>query len=180
LERGRKITPIKTIGLSAAIFILIFNCSGNAGENFQDREREKIKEGKEILDSVLDADGTTVKTRFNTPFGYKRTSSESNSFAFFLRNLPLKQHGSKVLLYNGFEKPGNKVYCAVVNMDIGDKNLHQCADAIIRLKAEYLYENKQFEKISRGVGEPTENHYKKNSIEIDMLFLVIEAEELNS
>jgi Domain of unknown function (4846) len=39
------------------------------------------------------------------------------------------------------------VYDAVVNLPIGNKDLHQCADAVMRLRADYLYEQKAYEKI---------------------------------
>jgi len=41
-------------------------------------------------------------------------------------------------MYNGLTKDNNKVYEAVVDMSIGKRDLHQYADAIMRLKAEYL------------------------------------------
>lgn len=46
--------------------------------------------------------------------------------------------------YNGEEKP-NKVAAAVLNIDIGNKDLQQCADAVMRMRAEYLYKTKQFD-----------------------------------
>lgn len=45
--------------------------------------------------------------------------------------------------YNGDEKP-NKVAAAVLDLDVGKKDLQQCADAVMRLRAEYLYKNKQY------------------------------------
>lgn len=54
------------------------------------------------------------------------------SFAEYLRNLPLKPHGTKVKYYNGEEKP-NDVYVAVIDIDVGTRDLQQCADAVIRL-----------------------------------------------
>lgn len=99
-------------------------------------------------DSLYNHSGKTIDTRFKTPQGYQRTITEPGSFGSFLRNLTLKPHGSAVLLYDGSIKPGEGNHCAVVNMDIGDKDLQQCADAIIRLRAEYLFENKQFQAIS--------------------------------
>jgi len=51
-----------------------------------------------------------------------------------------------VKLYNGDEKIAD-VYDAVVELSIGKKNLHQCANAVMRLRAEYLFQNKQYDKI---------------------------------
>lgn len=99
-------------------------------------------------DSLINDKGKTILTRFKTPDGYRRTTIESGSFGSYLRNLPLKPHGSDVLLFDGSVKPGENKHVAVVKMDIGNKDLQQCADAIIRLRAEYLFQQNQFEKIS--------------------------------
>lgn len=48
--------------------------------------------------------GTSVMTRFNVPKGYRRVSSEKNSWAYHLQSLPLKPHGSQVKHYDGSYK----------------------------------------------------------------------------
>lgn len=90
--------------------------------------------------------GKTIETRFRVPDGYKRTAVAKGSFAEYLRTLPLKPVGHKTLYYNGQEKH-KKVQCGVVDMEIGTRNLQQCADAVIRLRAEYLYASGQYGKI---------------------------------
>ncbi len=89
----------------------------------------------------------TVQSRFNTPTGFTRKQADSTSFAAYLRNVPLKPVGTKVKYFNGYDK-SEDVYEAVVNMDLENKDLQQCADAIMRLRAEYFYAQKQFDKIS--------------------------------
>ncbi len=96
---------------------------------------------------TVDPTATTVETRFLPLPGCRRMTVAPNSFAHYLRNLKLKAHGSVVHYFNGQEKPG-KVYDAVVDIDIGDKDLQQCADAIIRLRAEYFYAQHQLDSIS--------------------------------
>lgn len=91
--------------------------------------------------------GKTLSERIIIPDNFKRIYSDSNSFAFYLQQLPLKADSSKVLLYNGKIKENHEVYCAVVNMDIGTKDLQQCADAVMRLRAEYLYQHKKYDDI---------------------------------
>ncbi len=97
--------------------------------------------------SLINESGRTISERFNPPQEYHRVQVDSGSFAFYLRNLPLKQHGSKVKYYNGLIKPNFWVYDAVVDIDVGERNLQQCADAVMRLKAEYLYKSNQYSKI---------------------------------
>ncbi len=90
--------------------------------------------------------GMTVETRFSPPQGFIREEVESTSFAAYLRNLPLKPFGSKVLYYNGSEKSSD-VYDAVIDLPIGTRDLHQCADAIMRLRAEHLWTEKKYDQI---------------------------------
>ncbi|MBK8194810.1 MAG: DUF4846 domain-containing protein [Lewinellaceae bacterium] len=90
---------------------------------------------------------TLLCQRFAPPAGFGRPAADSGSFAFYLRHLPLKPPGSRVLLFDGREKPRSDVYEAVVDLPIGNKDLHQCADAVIRLRAEYLWRTGQFNDI---------------------------------
>ena len=89
----------------------------------------------------------TVQGRFPTPPGYERVPVDSTSFAHYLRNLPLKPTGSKVLHYDGTSKSNYDVYAAVVDLPIGNEDLHQCADAVMRLRAEHLWRQGEYERI---------------------------------
>lgn len=81
-----------------------------------------------------------------TPKGFERIALDSNSFGNYLRNLTLSTD-NKVYLFNGDLKYNQSVHYAVVQIDIGKSDLQQCADAVIRLRAEYLYKNKMYDKI---------------------------------
>ena len=111
---------------------LILFCCGYA-KNKSDDEPAKIP-----VASIVNERGTTLLKRFNAPQGFARQAVNSSSFAHYLRNLPLKPAGSKVKYYNGALK-NDAAYVAVVNMPISDRNLQQCADAVMRLRAEYFY-----------------------------------------
>ncbi|MDP4092669.1 MAG: DUF4846 domain-containing protein [Bacillota bacterium] len=88
-----------------------------------------------------------MKDRFLTPEGFERTNTEKGSFAEYLQNLPLKQDGALVHYFDGRVKPAD-VYDAVIDMDIGNRDLQQCADAVMRLRSEYLYANKRYNEIA--------------------------------
>jgi hypothetical protein len=90
--------------------------------------------------------GNTVGSRFPVPGGFERTDENPNSFGYFLRNLPLKKTGTLVKYHDGDSKPDD-AYVAVVDLPIGTKDLHQCADAVMRLRADYLFSQKQYDKI---------------------------------
>ncbi|MDA6071773.1 DUF4846 domain-containing protein [Flavobacterium sp. AC] len=91
--------------------------------------------------------GNTIQQRFQPPPGFVREEESKTSFGSFLRNLPLKASGSSVLYFNGTVKSNRNVYEAVVDLPIGKQDLHQCADAVMRLRADYFYSQKQYDKI---------------------------------
>lgn len=97
--------------------------------------------------AVPTLDLNTIHSRFKTPDNYTRATLDSNSFGYYLSHLKLKPKGSLVKYYNGNEKINHSVYEAVVDLEIGTKDLHQCADAIMRLRAEYLWNNKKYDQI---------------------------------
>jgi hypothetical protein len=84
------------------------------------------------------SDGGILTERFNPPSGYQRVAVSSDSFGQWLRNLPLKPDGAPVYLFDGTLKENQSAHGAVVDIDVGGEDLQQCADAVIRLRAEYL------------------------------------------
>jgi len=93
------------------------------------------------------AEGNTVATRFNVPEGYTRKSYAAGTFGNYLQQLPLKPAGTLTKYFNG-EIKDNKVAAAVIDMSVGNRDLQQCADAIMRLRAEWLFSEKRFNDIS--------------------------------
>ena len=80
------------------------------------------------------------------PTGYKRISLEKYSFGCWLRDMPLKKDKA-VHLYDGSLKINQDAQFAVMGLTVGNRDLQQCADAIMRLRAEYLYSKAQYSSI---------------------------------
>src|SRR5687768_9725240 len=59
---------------------------------------------------AINGKGMTIKTRFHVPDGFERTPSDENSFATYLRNLPLKPVGTQVKYFDGAIKDDDDVY----------------------------------------------------------------------
>ena len=82
------------------------------------------------------------------PNGYKRIAPIKGSFAEWLRKLPVRENDSVVYLYDGRQKANQSAQFLVLDIDVGQRNLQQCADAVMRLRAEYLYSQKKYDAIS--------------------------------
>ena len=80
-----------------------------------------------------------IVSRIHPPEGFSRIEQPENSFGNWLRNLPLKPGKPSVKLYNGQLKGNQSAHFAVIDIDTGNRDLQQCADAVMRLKAEYHY-----------------------------------------
>lgn len=137
--------------LQVLIVFLGFACTNAENETVsnknivvEDSINTQISPSEPTDENLINPDGKFIQTRFNTPKGFSRIDVNNDSFESYLRNLPLKPHLSKVRYYNGETKPNYGVYDAVVDLEIGKKDLHQCADAVMRLRAEYLWNKGQF------------------------------------
>lgn len=87
-----------------------------------------------------------LQQRFALPEGYTRVRIDKGSFADFLRHLPLKASGADLHLYNGTVKE-EKYDGGVVDVDFGHRYAEQCADALIYLRAVWLWKTRQYHKI---------------------------------
>ncbi len=85
------------------------------------------------------ASGQTLEQRIPAPAGFTRVAADSGTWAAWLRGLPVKPAGAPVLLFTGAQKWRQDAHVAVIDIDVGKRNLQQCADAIMRLRAEWLF-----------------------------------------
>ncbi len=72
------------------------------------------------------------------PKGYTRVEAPRGSYADYLRSLPLKPQGTRVQLYKGGNARLQFLSAAVIDMPLLS-NYEQCADATMRIRAEYLF-----------------------------------------
>lgn len=102
----------------------------------------------EQAEQMIDPAGNTIESRFYIPKGFERVAAEEGSFADFIRHYPLKEHGSPILLFDGKKKANQSDHEAVFDMKLGERDLQQCADSVMRIYAEYLYQTDQKDKIA--------------------------------
>ncbi len=137
--------------LTYTILILFLSTCSNKNTDSQNNNLVNdtvfTKINTEQVIRIKDKKGKTVKARFNVPYGYERLQKDTNSYAYYLRHLELKHDSTKVRFYNGEFKYTQEIHEAIINIDVGKRDLQQCADAVMRLRAEYLYEQKQYSKI---------------------------------
>ena len=99
------------------------------------------------IQPIINKEKNTIKERFSAPKNYTWIETKANSYGNFLENFPLKKYGSPILKFNNEKIANQNLHEAVFDIDVGEKDLQQCADAIIRLRAEYLFINKKFDQI---------------------------------
>lgn len=80
------------------------------------------------------------------PEGYERLAAAKGSFAEWLQKVAIKKDNT-VYLYNGQPKRNQEAQYAVLDIPVGKKDLQQCADAVMRLRAQYLLSQKRFAEI---------------------------------
>jgi hypothetical protein len=98
---------------------------------------------------VLQADKIAIKSatlisEIELPIGFER--KKTDTYGKWMRNLKLDKE-NVVYYYNGDKKPNQSIHVAVLDFDIGTKDLQQCADACMRIRAEYLFQEQKENEI---------------------------------
>lgn len=105
-----------------------------------------VADSTESVESNIDSAGMTIEKRFEVPAGFKRIKDD-DPFTKYLRELPLFPLEHQVKYFNGSIKNADDVYCSVVDLPIGSRDRHQCADAVMNVRAHYLYEAGRYDEI---------------------------------
>jgi hypothetical protein len=108
----------------AAVALLIGHSQASADENYP---------------WIPGAAAKSIESAIPVPPGFTRVAVAAGSFADWLRHLPLAPAGTTVTLYDGRPLLDQSIIAAVVDIDTGGSDLQQCADAVMRLRAEFLY-----------------------------------------
>lgn len=86
----------------------------------------------------------SLATRYPAPAGFTRVETAAGSYADWLRHLPLRAPGTPVRKYDGTELDyATAAAVAVVDLDVGSKDLQQCMDTLMRLRGEYHWQRGQ-------------------------------------
>ena len=96
----------------------------------------------------------TLEARFAAPDQFTRVEVAPDSYAQWLRGLPVRTDRVRVLAYDGssLRRPS----AALVFLDVGTRDLQQCADSAIRLHAEYVWH--------RGLADRAAYHFTSGDL----------------
>ncbi len=119
-------------------FLLLASCKGNVKQTPAEKGFPTSKD-RPVLGALFVGD-------IVPPVGFFRTKAAVGSFAYWLLELKFKKN-KEVYLYNGTLKPNQTAQYAVVDISTGTKDLQQCADVVMRLRAEYLFSVKKYSEI---------------------------------
>ncbi|HET6769303.1 MAG TPA: DUF4846 domain-containing protein, partial [Chitinophagaceae bacterium] len=118
-----------------ALLIIGFSCT----DNIKNIKKETTKNTTGNLDKKI--------RDINLPNGFGYVNEGDSAYADWLLDLKLKKN-KPVHLFDGKLKANQDVHYGVLDIDIGKKDLIQCADAAIKLRADYLFEKNRFGEIN--------------------------------
>ena len=100
-----------------------------------------------VSTNYINEEGTTISERVIIPEGYNRVEYPEGSFEEYLRNYKLKKFGSKIINYDDSEYYWQQGHIGILDISVPKNGLQQCADALIRFRSEYLWDNNRKDKI---------------------------------
>ncbi|WP_344789028.1 DUF4846 domain-containing protein [Postechiella marina] len=136
------------------VFVVLF-CALFLHVNFEPKTFEKLVNVDAVV-SLIKEEGLSILKRVDPPSGYKRVAYPKGSFQDYLRNYKLKPFGAKVINYDNTEYFWQYGHIGVLDIFVPENGLQQCADALIRVRSEYLWDTNRKEDIGFNF---TSGHY---------------------
>ncbi|MDT0556524.1 DUF4846 domain-containing protein [Patiriisocius hiemis] len=106
--------------------------------------------------NYINKEGMTISERIKVPEGYSRASYPEGSFSKYIQDYVLKPFDAKVINYDGNPYVYQSGHVGVLEVPVPSNGLQQCADALIRLRAEYLWDTNRKDDIGFNF---TSGHY---------------------
>lgn len=97
--------------------------------------------------TLIHKEGRTLKTRIKVPEGFERILPEAQTFSHYIQNYPLKEASAEVINYDGNPYIFQHGHVGVLEVPVPTNGLQQCADALIRIRSEYLWSINRKEEI---------------------------------
>jgi hypothetical protein len=123
--------------LLTALFFAISSCTTDT-THYPDNIQPNITSSNVTAKTIKD---------ISLPTGFNYAENNDTIYAHWLLDLGLKENKT-VYLYNGDLKPDQNVQYGVLNIDIGKKDLVQCADAVIKLRADFLFAKHRYSELN--------------------------------
>lgn len=123
------------------------------------------KKGKQIKNiglsyitspSYINKEGVSVSERILIPEGFERVSYLQNSFSNYIQQYVLLPFETEVINFDGNPYFYQKGHVGVLDVSVPSHGLMQCADVLIRLRAEYLWSQDRKDEIGFNF---TSGHY---------------------
>ena len=122
------------IQLLSALLFAVSSCT-NAENSIETKPTNKI----------MGSNSETIRG-ISLPGGFTYVDDGDSAYSNWLLDLELKK-SKTVYLYNGKLKSNQEAQYGVLNIDIGKKDLVQCADAAMKLRADHLFEKRLYDQI---------------------------------
>ncbi|GAA4108506.1 DUF4846 domain-containing protein [Aquimarina addita] len=91
--------------------------------------------------------GETIVSRVLIPEGYRRITYAKNSFQEYLRTYKVKEYGSPIINYDHTKYFAQHWHDAILDIPVPENGLQQCADVLMRIRAEYLWDQHRKDEI---------------------------------
>lgn len=125
---------MKTFFASFLAILTIISC----GNNTRHSSSTTIQEGIQLQTKPSKVSEIEVPESF--------TRQETSAYGQWIRNIKLTEDNT-VYHFDGSKKANQSIHVAVLDFDIGNRDLQQCADACMRIRSEYLFEQKRYNEI---------------------------------
>ena len=106
--------------------------------------------------SYINESGGTIAERILLPENFRRASYTKGSFSHYIQHYDLKPIEAKIVNFDGEDYIYQQGHVGILEVPVPKNGLQQCADALIRLRAEYLWQQNRKDEIGFNF---TSGHY---------------------